>query len=57
VFVRSSRAGEFADQAIAVGAKIVWFQLGVLDHEAAARVEAAGLSMIMDRCPAIELRA
>jgi predicted CoA-binding protein len=56
VFVRSSRAGEFADQAIAVGAKIVWFQLGVLDHEAAARVEAAGLTMVMDRCPAIELR-
>ncbi|HAN72047.1 MAG TPA: CoA-binding protein [Actinobacteria bacterium] len=55
VFVRSSRAGEFADQAIEAGAKAVWFQIGVLDESAAARVEDAGLVMVMDRCPKIEL--
>lgn len=54
VFVRSDRAGEFADQAIAAGAQAVWFQLGVIDDDAAARVEDAGLTMIMDRCPMIE---
>ena len=54
VFVNSSRAGEFADQAISAGARAVWFQLDVIDHAAAARVEAAGLTMVMDRCPAIE---
>ncbi len=55
VFVRSDRAGEFADQAIAAGARVVWFQLGVIDDDAAQRVVDAGLTMIMDRCPAIEL--
>ena len=55
VFVRADRAGVFADQAIAAGAKAVWFQFGVIDNEAAARVEAAGLTMIMDRCPKVEL--
>lgn len=54
VFVRSDRAGEFADAAIDAGAKVVWFQLGVIDEEAAARVTDAGLVMVMDRCPAIE---
>ncbi len=54
VFVRSDRAGEFADQAIAAGAQAVWFQLGVIDDDAAARVEAAGMTMVMDRCPMIE---
>ena len=54
VFVRSSRAGEFADQAIAAGAKVVWFQVGVLDHAAAERVTQAGASMVMDTCPVIE---
>ena len=53
-FVRSDRVGEFADQAIEAGAKAVWFQLGVIDDDAAARVEAAGLVMVQDRCPAIE---
>lgn len=55
VFVRADRAGRFADEAIAAGARAVWFQLGVVDDDAAARVEAAGLIMIMDRCPKIEL--
>ena len=54
VFVRSDRAGEFADQAIAAGAKAVWFQLDVIDDDAAQRVVDAGLTMVMDRCPAIE---
>ena len=56
VFVRSDRAGEFADQAIEARAKAVWFQLDVIDHDAATRVHEAGLLMVMDRCPAIEFR-
>lgn len=56
VFVRSDRAGEFADQAIEAEAKAVWFQLNVIDHNAATRVTNAGLTMVMDRCPAIEYR-
>lgn len=55
VFVRSELAGDIADQAIAVGAKAVWFQLDVIDEAAAQRVRDAGLDMVMDRCPAIEL--
>jgi len=54
VFVRWDRAGEFADQAIAAGAKAVWFQLGVVDDDAAQRVVDAGLTMVMDRCPLLE---
>jgi uncharacterized protein len=54
VFRRSSAAGEFADQAVAVGAKGVWFQLGVIDEEAFERTRAAGVPMVMDTCPAIE---
>jgi uncharacterized protein len=56
VFRRSEAAGEFADQAVAVGARAVWFQLGVVDEAAFARTTAAGVPMVMDTCPAIEWR-
>ena len=56
VFRRSEDAGEFADQAVAIGAKAVWFQLGVIDEEAFERTAAAGVPMVMDTCPAIEWR-
>jgi predicted CoA-binding protein len=57
VFVRSDLAGEVADEAVAIGAKAVWFQLGVIDDAAYDRVRAAGLDMVMDRCPAIEYKS
>jgi predicted CoA-binding protein len=56
VFRRSEAAGEFADQAVAIGAKGVWFQLGVVDEDAFARTTQAGVAMVMDTCPAIEWR-
>ena len=56
VFRRSEAAGEFADQAVAIGAKGVWFQLGVVDEDAFARTTDAGVAMVMDTCPAIEWR-
>ncbi|MDH6121942.1 putative CoA-binding protein [Kitasatospora sp. GAS204A] len=55
VFVNSSLAGEVADQAVAKGAEAVWFQLDVIDEDAYRRTTAAGLRMVMDRCPAIEI--
>lgn len=56
VFRRSEAAGDFADQAVAVGARAVWFQLGVIDEDAFRRTTQAGVPMVMDTCPAIEWR-
>ncbi|WP_200300852.1 CoA-binding protein [Streptomyces adelaidensis] len=55
VFVNSDLAGPVADEAARIGAKAVWFQLGVIDEEAYHRTRESGLDMVMDRCPAIEI--
>ena len=54
VFRRSDSAGRFADEAVAIGARAVWFQLGVVDHAAFRRTTEAGVPMVMDTCPAME---
>lgn len=53
-FVSSRLVGDVVDQAVAVGARAVWLQLGVIDEAAAVRARAAGLVVVMDRCPHIE---
>jgi predicted CoA-binding protein len=55
VFRRTEAAGGVVDQAVAIGARVVWMQLGVRDDDAAGRAKAAGVRVVMNRCPAIEI--
>jgi len=56
VFRRPENLPEIAEQAIKIGARILWCQLGVINLDAAARAQQAGMTVVMDRCPAIEYR-
>ena len=55
IFRRSEEAGAVADEAVRLGAKVVWMQLGVVDEPAASRARGAGVQVVMNRCPAIEI--
>ena len=55
IFRRSEEAGAAADEAVRLGAKVIWMQLGVVDEAAASRARAAGVQVVMNRCPAIEI--
>jgi predicted CoA-binding protein len=55
IFRRPEAADEAVEQAIFAGAKAVWMQIGVINDDAAAKAEAAGLKVVMDRCPKIEI--
>jgi predicted CoA-binding protein len=57
IFRRSDQAGAHVDEAIEIGARAVWMQLGVMDEPAARRAREAGLDVVMDRCPAIDFPA
>jgi hypothetical protein len=56
LFINSELVSRNVDRAIAIGAKAIWLQLGVIDQKSVDRAEAAGLTAIMDRCPAIEYK-
>ena len=55
IFRRSEEAGAVADEAVRLGAKVVWMQLDIVDEAAASRARAAGVQVVMNRCPAIEI--
>jgi predicted CoA-binding protein len=55
VFRKSAHTGAAADEAVAIGAKVIWMQLGISDTAAAERARGAGVTVIMNRCPAIEI--
>ncbi len=55
LFRAAERVGPAVDDAIRLGARVVWMQLGVINEEAAEKARAAGLTVVMDRCPAIEI--
>jgi predicted CoA-binding protein len=56
IFRRSEHVAPIVDEAIEAAATVVWMQLGVIDERAAAKAQHAGLTVVMDRCPAIEYR-